>query len=126
MSMFRAALVLPLFLTSLYAEDFTVFHAPDMPREQLVRYLNGLGARFLRERAREISRIETREDLERRKNVVRHKILGLIGGLPDYRGPLHVKAFGTLERGDYRIEKIVYESLPGFYVTANVYVPARG
>ena len=30
------------------------------------------------------------------------------------------------DREGYRIEKIVYESLPGFYVTANVYVPTRG
>jgi cephalosporin-C deacetylase-like acetyl esterase len=49
-----------------------------------------------------------------------------VGGLPEYRGSLNVKTFGALDREGYRIEKIVYESLPGFYVTANVYVPTRG
>ena len=45
-----------------------------------------------------------------------------LGGFPD-RTPLNARVTGTLERDDYRVEKLVYESLPGFYVTANVYVP---
>ena len=48
----------------------------------------------------------TREQAEARKRAVREKILRLIADLPDYRGPLNVKQYGTLDRGDYRIEKI--------------------
>jgi hypothetical protein len=33
---------------------------------------------------------------------------------------------GVLDRGDYRIEKIIFESRPAFYVTANVYLPKAG
>lgn len=36
------------------------------------------------------------------------------------------EADGCHRPGDYRIEKIIYESLPRFYVTANLYVPQRG
>src|SRR5439155_6739960 len=32
----------------------------------------------------------------------------------------------TLSGDGFRIEKIAYESLPGFWVTANVYIPAAG
>jgi cephalosporin-C deacetylase-like acetyl esterase len=53
-------------------------------------------------------------------------MLRLIGGLPETRGPLNVKPAGVIRHPDYRIEKVVYESLPGFYVTANVYVPEQG
>jgi cephalosporin-C deacetylase-like acetyl esterase len=108
-------------------EDFVVFRGPGTtPGEQLTSYLNAIGKRQLEERARAIAGIKTREQAEQRKKVVREKILRLIGDLPDYRGPLNVKQYPTLDRGDYRIEKITYESLPGFYVTANVYVPSRG
>ncbi|MBI3697773.1 MAG: acetylxylan esterase [Acidobacteria bacterium] len=111
----------------LAAEDFVVFRSPaDAPGEQLKQYLNAIGERQLRERDRAIAQIRTKEDLERRKKVVREKILRLIGGLPEVRGPLNTRDVGALDRGDYRIEKIIYESLPGFYVPANVYVPARG
>ncbi|HYM09998.1 MAG TPA: acetylxylan esterase [Bryobacterales bacterium] len=111
----------------LSAEDFTIFHSPGTaPHEQLVRYLNNIGFRELAERDRAIAQIQTREQAEQRKKIVREKILRLIGGLPDFHGPLNVKQFGTLDRDGYRIEKIVYESLPRFYVTADVYVPAQG
>jgi len=33
---------------------------------------------------------------------------------------------GTLDRGDYKIEKIVFESQPHFFVTANLYLPKQG
>ena len=108
------------------AQDLVVFHdRQESPREQLVRYLNAIGQQQLANRRAEVARLSTPEDVERRKKVVREKILKLLGGLPEYRGPLNVKQYETLDRGEYRIEKIVYESLPGFYVPANVYVPAR-
>ncbi len=109
------------------ADDLTVFRGPGTsPGEQLTAYLNAIGKRQLEERSRAVAQIKTREQAEQRKKAVREKILRLIGDLPNYRGPLNVKHYGTLDRGQYRIEKITYESLPGFYVTANVYVPAQG
>ncbi len=120
-----AMLLLP--ACGLLAQDFVIFRAPgSAPEEQLTRYLNAIGQRHLDARDRAIAQIKTREQAEQRKQAVREKILRLIGGLPDSRGPLNVKNYGTLDEGEYRIEKIVYESLPGFYVPANVYVPKRG
>ena len=39
------------------------------------------------------------------------------------RSPLNVKITGTIQREGYRIEKLYYESLPGLYVPANLYIP---
>jgi cephalosporin-C deacetylase-like acetyl esterase len=39
------------------------------------------------------------------------------------RPPLNVKVTGVVERPQYRIEKLYYESLPKLYVTGNLYVP---
>src|SRR5262249_385465 len=109
------------------AEDFVIFRdAGSAPREQLTRYLNSIAFKQLDARARAVAAIRTRADAEKRKSLVREKMLALIGGLPEYRGPLNVRQFGAVDRGEYRIEKIVYDSLPNFHVTANVYVPSRG
>src|SRR5712671_5881627 len=43
-----------------------------------------------------------------------------------HHGPLNTRTAGTLNHADYRIEKVIFESLPRFYVTANVYVPTNG
>ena len=48
---------------------------------------------------------------------------GTIGGLPDYAGPLNAKVTGKIELARYTIEKVVFESLPQFYITANLYRP---
>ncbi len=47
--------------------------------------------------------------------------LGLWPGLP--RTPLHPQILGKLDRGDYSIEKVVLETLPGFTLSGNLYKP---
>ncbi|MCP3917152.1 MAG: prolyl oligopeptidase family serine peptidase [bacterium] len=42
------------------------------------------------------------------------------------RTPLNVRTLGTLERDGYRVERVAFESRPGFVVTSNVYVPEGG
>ena len=53
---------------------------------------------------------------------VRQQILASIGGLPA-KTPLNARTVATLDRGKYRIEKVIFESQPRFYVTANLYIP---
>jgi len=50
-------------------------------------------------------------------------MLELIGGLPQFRTPLNARVTGVVERPGYRVEKLIFDSLPGFHVTANLYVP---
>ena len=109
------------------AEDLTVFHdANDSPQAQLTAYLDAIAHKDLDRRKSDIAAITTREQAARRQKLVREKVLTLIGGLPNYHGPLNTRAAGVLQHDGYRIEKVIYESLPRFYVTANVYVPTRG
>jgi len=98
----------------------------DDARARLIHYLNGIAQTKLDARKTAIAGLRTRADAEGRKTEVRAKILQLIGGLPEDHGPVNVKQFGTLAGDGFRVEKIAYESLPGFWVTANVYVPASG
>lgn len=41
------------------------------------------------------------------------------------RPPLNVRVTGTLHEKGYHIEKLYYESLPGLYVPANLYIPDK-
>ena len=39
------------------------------------------------------------------------------------RGPLNARITGVLERETFTVEKLIYESHPGFYVTAAMFIP---
>ena len=68
--------------------------------------------------------ITTPEDVLARQKYVRETFTTLIGGFPE-RMPLNPRRTGILDRDGYRVEKILFESRPDFYVTANLYVPEK-
>jgi acetyl esterase/lipase len=74
-------------------------------------------------RERTIAEIQTIADAERRKQRVRAELLRILGGLPDYEGPLNARITGRLVNPSYTLEKVIFESLPHYFVTANVYRP---
>jgi hypothetical protein len=68
-------------------------------------------------------RARTGEEVESLKRDLRAKVLEAIGGLPSEKTPLNPRVTGTVPGQGYRIEKLIFESLPGFHVTALVYLP---
>ncbi|MCS7314123.1 MAG: acetylxylan esterase [Bryobacterales bacterium] len=89
------------------------------------RYLTAIAKQCWERRAELLARIGTPQQVAERQAYIRARVLNALGGFPE-RTPLNARIVGTLEREGYRVEKLIYESLPRFYVTANVYVPARG
>ncbi|MEN6532552.1 MAG: acetylxylan esterase [Bryobacteraceae bacterium] len=96
------------------------------PADPFRSYLEGLAQHRLEARRQEVSQLKTREEWDQRRAVMRQRFLEMIGGLPEERTPLNLRKTGTLDRGSYRVEKIIFESQPGFYVTGNLYVPQTG
>ena len=94
-------------------------------RRMLPSYLNNIGFRMLAERKRRVEYLATIEDVNKRRSYVREQMLKDLGGFPD-RTPLNARVVGVLERPGYRIEKVIFESQPHFYVTANLYLPKTG
>jgi len=88
-------------------------------------WINSIAQKQLAARKAEIRQIRSRADAEARQRAVRAKVLEVYGGLPSYRGPLNAKVTGTLNAGAYRIEKVMFESLPKYWVTGNLYVPNK-
>ncbi len=74
--------------------------------------------------ARCLEDIRSLEDWRRDRPELRRQLLDMLGldPLPP-RTPLQVNITGTLDRPLYRIEKVVFQSMPGLYVTGNFYVP---
>jgi len=75
------------------------------------------------ERRKEWSGIETEQDLLAVQRHAEEHLLAMLGGLPSERTPLHPRITGKIQIDGFRIEKLIFESLPGLYVTALVYVP---
>ena len=78
------------------------------------------------ERMRAWDTIRTEQDLLRVQKEIRRKLLTMLGGLPTTRSPLHSRVTGRIAMDGFHIEKLIFESLPGIYVTALLYVPDGG
>ena len=66
--------------------------------------------------------LKSRADAENYIRTVKQKIATCFGPLPE-KTPLNAKITGTIERDSYTVEKVIFESRPGFLVTANLYLP---
>lgn len=63
---------------------------------------------------------------EARKAALRRQILSAAGLLPMWpKNPLHPQIFGRIENRDYSIEKVLLETLPGYYLGGNLYRPLK-
>ena len=82
--------------------------------------MNALAAHWDQERAA----IRTAAALEARNRFVREKVRAMIHGLPE-RGALNPVVVRSLERPGYRIENVMFQSRPNFWVTGNLYVPTN-
>lgn len=85
-------------------------------------YLRVLAEKSYRRRNGELARLTTGELARGRQQWARETFWRLAGGKPE-RTPLNARTAGSFEREGYRVEKILYESRPRFFVTANLYIP---
>jgi dienelactone hydrolase len=93
---------------------------PRMVHQNFLRRMDA----FARSPAEKAAGLNSREDAEAYVRRVRHAARACFGPFPE-RTPLNAKVTGVVERDDYRIDKVLFESRPGFLVSANVYVPSR-
>ena len=69
-----------------------------------------------------LAALKTKEDAEAHVKLVRSLIADSFGPFPE-KTPLKPRVTGVAEREGYKIENVIFESRPGFLVTANLYVP---
>jgi dienelactone hydrolase len=64
------------------------------------------------------------QEWEPRRDFVRRQLLVSQGLWPmPTKSPLNAVIHGKIDQGDYTVEKVTFESAPGFFVTGNLYRP---
>ena len=91
---------------------------PRMVQEFFVERENALHE----QRLARLAALSNRTDAERYIQSVREKIRASFGPFPQ-KTPLEPRVTKVVERDAYRIENVIFESRPGFLVSANLYVP---
>jgi hypothetical protein len=70
--------------------------------------------------------IKTKEDWEKKRPELRRQILDMLGLWPlPPRTDLKPVVTGKVDAGAFTIEKLHFQSMPGLYVTGNLYVPKK-
>jgi len=90
----------------------------------LYHYFCSQAIRYLDERAAEIAKLNSLEDWRQRQQKVRQVLQEIVGPFPK-KTPLNARIVGSLQKDGFRVEKIIYESQPKFYVTACLFLPDR-
>lgn len=92
-------------------------------QEQLKNYVYGLSNAAFEKGNADRDKIQNSEQLLTRQEFIRENFIKSLGGLPNSDAPLNAKIIETLAFDGYKVEKIIYESRPQSYVTANLYIP---
>jgi Acetyl xylan esterase (AXE1) len=94
-------------------------NAPDF----LYSHLTDQAIALLNKRESTVSGIRTREEWNERKALIRKELDDIVGPFPE-KTPLNARVVKVIEKQGYRIEHILFESQPGFFVTSSLFVPA--
>ncbi len=109
----------------LLAADAAVPYLNRFPRMVHEAYVERVRDLSLARRGR-IFALKSRADAENyiahARCDIEHSFTGGMNPWPE-RTPLNPQITGVVDRDTYRIEKVIFESRPQFYVTANLYVP---
>jgi cephalosporin-C deacetylase-like acetyl esterase len=88
----------------------------------LYNHLSGQAFELLKERAELVENIETPGEWQQRQQYLKETLLNLTGPFPE-KNPLNATITRTIEKQEYRVEHIVFESQPEFYVTSSLFIP---
>ncbi len=90
----------------------------------LYQYLTDQCYDLLDKREKSISQINTLAGWQERQKYIRETLTDIVGPFPE-KTPLNAKIVKAIDKGSYKVEHIIYESLPGFYVTSSLYIPGN-
>ena len=88
----------------------------------LYHYLTGQCYDLLDKRDKIISEINNLTAWQERQKFIRETFMDIVGPFPE-KTPLNAKIVRTIDKGSFKVEHIIFESVPGFYVTSSLYIP---
>lgn len=93
-------------------------------RSALYGYFAGQAFEILDRRRSMLLKYDTKQAWLQRQKEVKNTYNTIIGAFPG-KTPLKPVVTGILEREDVRVEKLYFQSLPGYYVTAALFLPVN-
>ena len=106
-------------------ENLDVFHdwlRWTNPGSMLIQHLNRQAFELYAERDQAIASLSTAKDWRQRQARVRETLLRHAGPFPE-KTPVKSRLLGTIKKDGYRVEKIVFESFPDYWVPGCLFVP---
>jgi hypothetical protein len=105
------------------ADDFDLLDRSRPENAEMLRdHFRTLAHAALDQRLETYEQLKTPDQVQTWQNQQRDRFRQLLGGFPE-RTPLKTGVVGKLDGDGFRAEKVIYESRPGFLVTATLYLP---
>ncbi len=125
----RIILIIPLLLmatTGVRAQnDLDVLpkwvHYSDAPNS-LYHHLASQAFTLLDQRSEKIKAISSLSDWQKRQKLIQETLTDVVGAFPD-KTPLKAKITRVVNKDGYKVENIIYESQPGYFVTSALFIP---
>lgn len=95
------------------------------PAADVHAQLLALAAEQEQQRRARFAAVQSHDDLQSLQASLRESFLRLIGGLPTAHEPPAVQKLDQIEADDYVVEKLLVETLHGYFMPALLYRPAR-
>jgi dienelactone hydrolase len=117
------------FLLIALLAGFCFLPAPGQPATNAQTPGERMAAEYFRQQtariaARTLTRVHTLADWQAKRATYRQQLLEMLGLAPlPPKGDLKATITGKVETEKFTVEKIHFQSLPGLYVTANLYLP---
>lgn len=114
------------FVEKLYAQnEYRVLDSwlqfTDSPNA-LYHHLTNEAYSLLNQRKEKVSKLKTQEEWKQRQSEMKQRMWDVLGSFPE-KSPLNPQITSKIKKDDFTIENVIYESLPGFYVTASLFIP---
>jgi len=92
---------------------------------ELLTYFDLLNTDYIVERKKRLKLIDNKEKAILYINEVKKSFKDCLGEMPQNGSSTHTKVVATIDKGRYLIDKVLIESLPGYYLSANFYYPKK-
>ncbi len=88
----------------------------------LYHYLSRQAFELLESRVKITADLNSLEDWQKRQETIKQALMDIVGPFPQ-KTPLNPKILKTVKKDGFKVEQLVFESQPGFYVTASLFIP---
>ncbi|MFW6101435.1 MAG: acetylxylan esterase, partial [Bacteroidota bacterium] len=118
------------FNQTLLAQDEDLSILPNWIRHKgkknaLYNHYYSIASSLFTDRKEKVSQLTEKNQWQSRQKSMREKIIKCIGGEFPGKTPLNAEITGYVDKEDYRIEKVIFESLPEFHVTGCLFIPKK-